>query len=89
MKKTKLYTVIYRQGGWARFRFCPLLPCGREKTLEHVKDLERMGYYTLCHETESLQRIGLPTRFASHYQTEATTLPGGWLAHESEENPPL
>lgn len=87
MKTEKLYTVIYRQGGWARFRFVCLTPCGRDKALEHVKDLERMGYYTLMHETEHLRAIGLPTRFEAHYQTDAQVTFNGWLAHHEQEFP--
>ena len=61
----KLYTVVYRTGGYARYQWHRALP---QQTLEQAlriqSELERAGYHALApQDAAQSMRIGLPETF--------------------------
>lgn len=62
---TNTYTIIYRTGGTANFRWHRVLEryATRHAASPVQDELERAGYLTRCHVTRQLDAIGLPETF--------------------------
>jgi len=58
---TKLYSIVYRTGGTQNCKWTRVLdayPLDRAK--EKASEIERMGYRTVMHDTDTLRALGLP-----------------------------
>lgn len=74
--------VIYRQGGYARFRWCMMSGtfASREDAQPHVEEIERMGYPVRV-TTKRSMRHGLPESWSKDYPCARDT-GNGWLCQD-------
>ncbi len=60
----KTYTVIYRTGGRQNFQWKKAIPVVTyEEAFKMETELKTAGYHALIHDTEQIDRIGLPETF--------------------------
>ena len=61
------FTVIYRTGGWrnAEWHMCSY-SMNAYDARKRADELNRMGYKTIQHYTDQLEKMGLPVGFCRH-----------------------
>ena len=79
MRRKKLYTVVYRHGGPARFQWVKMLWEGnREDAAKYVEEITRAGYRALIVEAERANSA-IPTTWSAQDSCEDVVDHGnGW-----------
>jgi hypothetical protein len=84
MAKDKSYVVVYRQGGYARFRwFATMLYSVEADAYEVLKDVRKMGYYAMINVADiktGLPLHGMPETFGPKDSAgDVKALGNGWF----------